>query len=100
MVGLKADAVGVDVEDFEAGAAARSPRELEAALAVYSGPFLDGFHLGSNPFDDWAASERDRLLNRALESFEKLARLVDVEAGRDWPIGCWPWNRRGRHPIG
>ena len=80
-LGLKADAVGVDVEDFEAGLAARSPQDLEAALAVYGGPFLDGFYLDSNPFDDWAASERDRLLNRALESFERLARLVDVETG-------------------
>ena len=56
MIGLKSDAVGVDVEDFEAGLPARSPQELEAALAVYSGPFLDGFFLGSNPFDDWAAA--------------------------------------------
>ena len=81
MVGLKADAVGVDVEAFEAGLAARSRQDLEMALAFYSGPFLEGFHVGCNPFDDWVASERDRLLNRALESFEKLARLVDVEAG-------------------
>lgn len=80
-IGLKADAVGVDVEAFEAGLAARSPHELEMALAFYSGPFLEGFHVGCNPFDDWVASERDRLLNRALESFEKLARLVDSEAG-------------------
>ena len=81
MIGLRADAVGVDVETFEAGLAARSPQELETALAVYSGPFLEGFHVGCNPFDDWAASERDRLLDRALESFEKLARLVEPEAG-------------------
>ena len=77
MIGLKADAVGVDVETFEAGLAARSPQELETALAVYSGPFLEGFHVGCNPFDDWVAAERDRLLDRALESFEKLARLVE-----------------------
>ncbi|THK33872.1 transcriptional regulator [Ensifer sp. MPMI2T] len=81
MIGLKANAVDVDVEDFEAGLIARSPQELEMALAVYSGPFLDGFYLDSNSFDDWAASERERLLNRAIESFEKLARLVDVDAG-------------------
>lgn len=81
MIGLKANAVDVDVEDFEAGLIARSPQELEMALAVYSGPFLDGFYLDCNSFDDWAASERERLLNRAIESFEKLARLVDVDAG-------------------
>ncbi len=38
-------------------------------------------YLGSSVFDDWAAGERDRLLSRALESLEKLARLVDVETG-------------------
>jgi DNA-binding SARP family transcriptional activator len=80
-IGLNATAVRVDVEDFEAGLATRSSRELEAALAAYRGPFLDGFHLGSSSFDDWATQERDRLLSRALEASEKLARLVDVEAG-------------------
>jgi DNA-binding SARP family transcriptional activator len=80
-IGLRADAVRVDVDDFEAGFAARSPQELESALAVYSGPFLDGFFLGSSAFDDWVASERDRMQNRALEAFDRLARLVDAETG-------------------
>lgn len=78
---LKPSAVLVDVGDFEAGISARSAHELDKALANYAGPFLDGLYLGGNGFDDWAASERDRLLNRALESFERLARLVDDEAG-------------------
>ncbi len=80
-IGLKTSAIDIDVEDFEAGLMARSPQELEMALAHYGGPFLDGFYLDSNSFDDWAASERERLQNRAIESYEKLARLVDVEAG-------------------
>ena len=81
-VGLSVEAVDVDVEDFETGLPGRSPQELEAALTVYSGPFLDGFHLGSDPFDGWAAAERERLLSRALASLEKLARLVDLDAGQ------------------
>jgi DNA-binding SARP family transcriptional activator len=81
LIGLRPDAVRVDVEEFESGLSARSAPELETALALYTGPFLDGLYLGSNTFDDWAASERDRLLSRALESYEKLARLVDAEAG-------------------
>ncbi|RUT95367.1 transcriptional regulator, partial [Mesorhizobium sp. USDA-HM6] len=81
LIGLAPGAVRVDVEDFETGLLARSAQELQAALALYTGPFLDGFYLGSNVFDDWAASERERLLSRALESFEKLARLVDAESG-------------------
>ncbi len=81
LINLRQEAVRVDVEAFEAGLSARSAQELEKALANYTGPFLDGLYLGSNGFDDWVASERDRLLSRALESFEKLARLVDEEAG-------------------
>jgi DNA-binding SARP family transcriptional activator/Flp pilus assembly protein TadD len=81
LIGLAPDAVRVDVEEFEAGLSARSVQELEKALANYTGPILDGLYLGSNGFDDWVASERDRLLSRALEAFEKLAHLVDAEAG-------------------
>ncbi|SFQ16644.1 DNA-binding transcriptional activator of the SARP family [Mesorhizobium sp. NFR06] len=81
LIGLKHDAVRVDVEDFETGLSARSAQELETALSLYTGPFLDGLYLGSNAFDDWAAAERERLLGRALGSFERLARLVDAEAG-------------------
>ncbi|MGV3551734.1 BTAD domain-containing putative transcriptional regulator [Rhizobium sp.] len=78
---LDASAILVDVLEFEAGLAARSAQELDGALANYAGPFLDGLYLGGSGFDDWAASERDRLLNRALDSFERLARLLDDEAG-------------------
>lgn len=81
MIGLRPDKVRVDVEEFESGFSARSSQELEAIIGYYTGPFLDGFYLGSNAFDDWAASERDRLLNRALTSLEKLTRLVDTETG-------------------
>ena len=80
-IGVRPNAVRVDVEDFEAGLSARSASELETALALYTGPFLDGFYLGSNAFDDWAALERERLSSRALGSLEKLARLVDPESG-------------------
>ncbi|PBB42133.1 transcriptional regulator [Mesorhizobium sp. WSM3866] len=81
LIGIRPGAVRVDVEEFETGLSARSASELETALALYAGPFLDGYYLGSNAFDDWAALERERLLGRALESMEKLARLVDPESG-------------------
>ncbi len=81
LIGLRPERLRVDVEEFETGLSARSSQELETVLGYYTGPFLDGLYLGSNAFDDWAASERDRLLNRALASLEKLARLVDTEAG-------------------
>ncbi|RUY73841.1 BTAD domain-containing putative transcriptional regulator, partial [Mesorhizobium sp. M7A.F.Ca.CA.001.05.1.1] len=81
LIALRPELVQVDVEKFETGLSARSTQDLAKALANYIGPFLDGLYLGSNTFDDWITSERDRLLGRALESFEKLARLVDPDAG-------------------
>ncbi|RVA94654.1 transcriptional regulator, partial [Mesorhizobium sp. M7A.F.Ca.US.006.04.2.1] len=81
LIALRPELVQVDAEKFETGLSARSAQELAKALANYTGPFLDGLYLGSNAFDDWITSERDRLLGRALESFEKLARLVDPDAG-------------------
>lgn len=81
LIGLRPGVVRVDVDEFETGLSARSASELQAALTLYNGPFLDGFHVGTNVFDDWAASERERLLSRALQSLEKLARLVDAESG-------------------
>ncbi|TIT85121.1 MAG: transcriptional regulator, partial [Mesorhizobium sp.] len=51
LIGLAPGAVRVDVEDFETGLLARSAQELQTALALYTGPFLDGFYLGSNAFD-------------------------------------------------
>ena len=81
LIALRPEAVQVDVEEFEMGLSARSAQDLAKALTNYTGPFLDGLYLGSNAFDDWITSERDRLLGRALESFEKLARLVDPDAG-------------------
>ncbi len=34
------------------------------ALAIYKGPFLDGFELGQNEFDHWTLGERARLEGR------------------------------------
>jgi DNA-binding SARP family transcriptional activator len=46
-----------------------SAGDAEAALALYGGKFLDGFHVGDAPgFDEWAASERHRLRSLAREA--------------------------------
>jgi len=80
-VGLGAGSIDSDAETFETAPTARSGSQLEHALSVYSGPFLDGFFAGSNVFEDWAAAEREKFLNLAIGSLEKLARLVDVDKG-------------------
>jgi predicted ATPase/DNA-binding SARP family transcriptional activator len=67
-------------------------RRLETAVAQYRGDFLAGFFLGDSiPFDDWAASWRERLHQDALQT---LAWLSDYhqENGR-YPQAI-PYARR------
>lgn len=80
-VGLRAGSIESDVQILETAPSGRSSGELEATTSVYTGPFLDGFFSGSSTFEDWAAAERERLLNLAIGFLEKQARLVDVEKG-------------------
>lgn len=54
-----------DVAEFEARLDDGSVQALEEAAALYRGEFLDGFSVGEPAFDDWAASERNRLRERA-----------------------------------
>ena len=61
-----------DVGDF---LAATSQGRHDDAIALYTGPFLDGFHLpGAAEFEHWLDAERDRLRRLAAQSLEKAAR--------------------------
>src|SRR5205814_1338277 len=42
------------------------------ALALYTGPLLEGLAVGEEPFDDWLAAERERLRALALNAFDSL----------------------------
>ena len=52
-------------------------------MALYSGPFLDGFHLNGDPeFDFWVSGERDRYSRQyasALAAFaDDAAKAADL----------------------
>jgi DNA-binding SARP family transcriptional activator len=64
--------VDVDVADFERLLDDGGVPALEAAATVYRGEFLDGFRVGEAAFDDWAASERARLRERARHGLSGL----------------------------
>ena len=81
MLGLRSGSIMSDVQVLETALSARSGGQLEEAISVYTGPFLDGFFSGSSAFEDWAAAEREKFLTLAIGSLERLARLVDVEKG-------------------
>jgi eukaryotic-like serine/threonine-protein kinase len=81
--------VGFDVADFENALDAGA---LEPAVALYRGPFLDGFHLGDSPeFEEWAASERFRLAARHADALGRLAE--EATARGDHPAACSWWRR-------
>jgi serine/threonine-protein kinase len=86
---LNRDVVGFDVAEFEAALDAGA---LEEAVALYRGPFLDGFHLGDSiEFEEWAAGERGRLAARHADA---LARLAEAAAARgDEGAACSWWRR-------
>ncbi len=96
---LDASVVRCDAIEFEALA---ERGDFEAALALYGGPFLDGFNVRNAPdFEHWVESERRRLNDVAAESREALANGLEerkdyVEAARHWKllISHDPYNSR------
>lgn len=78
--------VDCDVCRFEEALAAGS---LPAAVAIYRGPFLDGFRLGGSPmFEQWADREVERLGRAYREALQKLAdeaeRQGQLAAAAGW----------------
>jgi eukaryotic-like serine/threonine-protein kinase len=81
-------AVACDVVAYEDAIAAG---ELERAIGLYTGPFLDGFHLpGASEFEHWADGERDRLRRLYACSLERLAEAAE-ERG-EWSSAVERWR--------
>ena len=58
-----------------------SAGDLEGAVALYGGPFLDGIHLkDAAEFERWVERERDRLAHAHRGALERLAKSAE-EAG-------------------
>jgi DNA-binding SARP family transcriptional activator len=66
-----------DVNELEA---ALDAGDLERAVALYTGPFLDGFFLSGSPdFEQWSSLQRGRLEARVVEALERLAERAETE---------------------
>src|SRR2546425_22921 len=66
-----------------------------AAVALYGGPFLDGFFLSeAEEFERWVESERTRLAKRVFRALEALAREASA-AGRS-QAGADHWRQLAR----
>ena len=88
-VALNFDVITSDVGEFEDSIERGS---LADAVAVVSGPFLQGFYLEDAPeFERWASIERSRLSHRYEEILGKLA--AEAESAGDY-AGLLRWRRR------
>ncbi len=69
--------------------------DLEGALGLYHGPFLDGFHLsGAEEFERWAEGERAHLARRYASALEQAAERR-MQAGDPVRAVEW-WSRLAR----
>jgi TolB-like protein/DNA-binding SARP family transcriptional activator len=93
VVRLDASRVCCDVREFE-DAIGRG--ELERAVALYTGPFLDGFFLADAPeFERWATRERERLAAVYARALESHAERAETE--RNFTTAAEWWKARAAH---
>jgi len=83
---LNPERITSDLEEFET---ALEKNEIEQAVALYAGPFLDGFYRsGTAEFEEWVEAERARLKQQACRGLETLATAAaardDQRASADW----------------
>lgn len=76
-----------DVWRFRDALAADPPEE---AVALYRGPFMDGFHLkGSEPFEKWLDRERHRLRRDYRAALEWLAEEAEERGMPEVAVAWW-----------
>jgi TolB-like protein len=79
--------MGSDVAEF---VAARRAGRLDRAVALYGGPFLDGFFLSGAPeFERWVENERAGLARDYGEALETLAAEAMARGDRDQAAEWW-----------
>jgi TolB-like protein/DNA-binding SARP family transcriptional activator len=84
---INPDVLTSDVVDFESAVA---QDRLEAAVALYQGPFLDGFYLSDSPeFEQWTEGERSRLEALYTKALERLAERAEAVTDHESAVGWW-----------
>lgn len=72
---LLPDVMTADVTDFRASIA---KGDHAAAIALFAGPFLDGFFVpGATEFDRWVEDERQRTTRQAISALDKLVATAE-----------------------
>jgi serine/threonine-protein kinase len=84
---LNPDLIQTDVGMFEQ---AMERRELEQAVALYRGPYLDGFFLkDAAEFERWVEAQRQRYARRCLTAFIALARGSSTAGDKRTAVEWW-----------
>ncbi|HEX6106536.1 MAG TPA: BTAD domain-containing putative transcriptional regulator, partial [Gemmatimonadales bacterium] len=79
--------VTTDVGEFESRLAGG---DREGAVALYRGPFLDGFFLSDAPeFEEWAEGERARLAREHARALYEMAKEAGSRGQHTVEIACW-----------
>ena len=71
-VALAAEAVETDVAEFERRTGDGTAEELQTAVRLYRGAFLDGLVIRDSVFDEWLTQERERLHEAAISLLDRL----------------------------
>lgn len=77
------DCVWVDALEFQRLVLEPGADALQRAVDLYRGPFLDGFAIPEDAFEEWMTNERTRLRQLAIDAYG--AHLKLLEEGNDVP---------------
>lgn len=93
---LNRQVITSDVAEFED---ALNRGELELAVSLYSGPFLESFYVGgTSEFEHWTSREQKRLADRCAGALERLA--LAAEASKDYRRAVdWRKQLAGLDPL-
>ncbi len=90
---LNPDRFSSDVREF---VSARQAGDLERAIELYGGPFLDGFFLSDAPeFERWVDNERAGFAQQVTEALETLA--AEAAASGDHRRAAQWWQQLAEH---
>jgi DNA-binding SARP family transcriptional activator len=85
----------------------QDPSDLEQAVALYQGGFLEGFSLGDSPaFEEWALFTRERLARQVSSALHHLAAIYEQRGEYDQAQACAhrqielePWDEAAHQQL-
>ena len=84
---LNPDVISSDATDFES---ALDRADLNTAATLYSGPFLDGFHMAdSHEFERWSSERREYFAQSADKALQRLAENAAIRGNSDEAVEWW-----------